>query len=116
MYDFLAGSNSKFDAVPGRILGQRPILTLMEVCSKVLLEEDRFSAMNIITTFVTDSTAFSAKSSGTTGDKQNGKLPQYVNTARNPGIRRISAGSYMAGPQMADDDLRMTSLTLAGLW
>ena len=82
----------------------------MEVCSEVRLEEDRSSAMNITTTSVTDSAAFSAESSGITGDKQNGK-PPYVNTVRNRGTQRISAGSYMVDPRMAKDDLQTTNLT-----
>ena len=60
VYDFLASLNSKFDAVRGQILGHRSIPTLMEVCSEVHLEEDRSSAMNIITASVTDFVAFSA--------------------------------------------------------
>ena len=66
VYDFLTSLNSKFDVVRSRILGQRPISTLMEVCLEVRLEEDRSSAMNITATSITDSTAFNAKSSGTT--------------------------------------------------
>lgn len=41
----------------------------MEVCSEVRLEEDKFSAMNIIATPVIDFVAFIAKSSGSTGEK-----------------------------------------------
>ena len=69
VYDFLAGLNSKFDVVRGRVLGQRLIPTLMEVCSEVRLEEDRSIAMKVIATPVTDSVAFSSKSSSSTGDK-----------------------------------------------
>ena len=75
VYHFLAGLNSKFDAVRSRILGQKPTPTLMEVCSEVRLEEDRTSAMNTMGSSITDSSAFSAKSASTTGDKQNGKPP-----------------------------------------
>ena len=71
-YDFLAGLNSKFDLVHGRILSQRSILSLMEMCSKVCLEEDHERAMNIITVLSIDFAAFSAKSNSDS-DKQNRK-------------------------------------------
>ncbi|KAA0051253.1 Beta-galactosidase [Cucumis melo var. makuwa] len=45
VYDFLAGLNPKFDTVYGRILGQRPLPSLMEVCFEVRLAEDRTNAM-----------------------------------------------------------------------
>ena len=73
IYDFLAGLNPKFDVVRGRILGQRPIPSLMEVCSEIRLEEDRTSAMNISATPTIDSAAFSARSSNSSSDKHNGK-------------------------------------------
>ena len=41
IYDFLKGLNFKFDIVCNRILGQRPLPSLMEVCYEVRLEEDR---------------------------------------------------------------------------
>ncbi|KAL0555969.1 hypothetical protein IC582_004472 [Cucumis melo] len=63
IYDFLAGLNPKFDVVRGRILGQRPIPSLMEVCSEISLEKDRTSDMNISTTPSINSAAFSARSS-----------------------------------------------------
>ncbi|KAA0037521.1 Beta-galactosidase [Cucumis melo var. makuwa] len=62
-----------FDVVRGRILGQRPISSLMEVCSEICLEEDRTSAMNISTTPSIDSTAFSVRFSTSGNDKYNGK-------------------------------------------
>lgn len=46
----------------------------MEVCYKACLEEDRGSAMNIITVSSIDSAAFSAKLSSSDSDKQNEKL------------------------------------------
>ncbi|KAL0536299.1 hypothetical protein IC582_025242 [Cucumis melo] len=45
VYDFLAGLNPKFDNVCGRILRQRPLPSLMEVCFEVRLEKDRTNAM-----------------------------------------------------------------------
>ncbi|KAA0062583.1 RNA polymerase II C-terminal domain phosphatase-like 1 [Cucumis melo var. makuwa] len=60
--DFLAGLNLKLDVVRGHILGRMPISSLMEVCFEVCLEEDRMSAMNILTTPAIDSAAFSARS------------------------------------------------------
>ena len=57
IYDFLAGLNPKFDVIRGHILGQRPIPSLMEVCSEIRLEEDHTSAMNISTTPSIDSAA-----------------------------------------------------------
>ena len=73
IYDFLAGLNSKFDIVHGRILGQRSILSLMEVCSEILLEENRTNAMNSSTISAIDSTAFSARSPTSGSEKNNGK-------------------------------------------
>ncbi|KAA0049856.1 Beta-galactosidase [Cucumis melo var. makuwa] len=73
VYDFLAGVNPKFDNVCGRILGQRPLPSLMEVCFEVRLEEDRTNAMSVLTTHTIDSAAFSARSSNHDSDKNNGK-------------------------------------------
>ncbi|KAA0040663.1 Cysteine-rich RLK (RECEPTOR-like protein kinase) 8 [Cucumis melo var. makuwa] len=47
IYDFLVGLHSKFDVVRGRILGQRPVPYLMEVCFEVGREEDRTSVMSV---------------------------------------------------------------------
>ncbi|KAA0056080.1 Beta-galactosidase [Cucumis melo var. makuwa] len=69
----LFGLNPKFDTVCGRILGQRPLPSLMEVCFKVRLEEDRTNAMDVLTTPTIDSAAFSARSSNHDSDKNNGK-------------------------------------------
>lgn len=63
VYDFLAGLNSQFNRVRARILSQRPIPSLMEVCCEVKFEEDRSSAMNVSRTSLTKSTAFSANTS-----------------------------------------------------
>lgn len=84
MFDFSTGLNSKFDAVRGHILGQRPTLTLMEVFSEVRLEEDRSSAMNIITASATDSAAFNAKLSSSDEDKQNEKKPPICEHCKKP--------------------------------
>ncbi|KAA0025328.1 cysteine-rich RLK RECEPTOR-like protein kinase [Cucumis melo var. makuwa] len=73
VYDFLAGLNPKFDNVCGRILGQRPLPSLMEVCFEVRLEEDRTNVMGVLTTPTIDSAAFSARSSNHDSDKNNGK-------------------------------------------
>ncbi|KAA0033038.1 Cysteine-rich RLK (RECEPTOR-like protein kinase) 8 [Cucumis melo var. makuwa] len=73
VYHFLAGLNPKFDNVCGRILGQRPLPSLMEVCFEVCLEEDRTNAMGVLTTPTIDSAAFSARSSNHDIDKNNGK-------------------------------------------
>ncbi|KAL4025768.1 hypothetical protein IC575_014173 [Cucumis melo] len=73
VYDFLVGLNTKFDNVCGRILGQRPLPSLMEVCFEVRLEEDRTNAMGVLTTPTIDSAAFSARSSNHDSDKNNGK-------------------------------------------
>ncbi|KAA0048527.1 transportin-3 isoform X1 [Cucumis melo var. makuwa] len=69
----LFGLNPKFDNVCGRILGQRPLPSLMEVCFEVRLEEDRSNAMGVLTTPTIDSAAFSARSSNHDSDKNNGK-------------------------------------------
>ncbi|TYK05779.1 Beta-galactosidase [Cucumis melo var. makuwa] len=73
VYDFLVGLNPKFDNVCGRILGQRPLPSLMEVCFEVCLEEDRTNAMGVLTTPTIDSAAFSTRSSNHDSDKNNGK-------------------------------------------
>ncbi|KAL0545233.1 hypothetical protein IC582_020383 [Cucumis melo] len=73
IYDFLACLNFKFDVVRGRILSQRPIPSLMEVCYEIRLKEDRTSAMNISATPSIGSTAFSVRSSTSGNDKHNGK-------------------------------------------
>jgi len=51
---------------------------------EVRLEEDRSYAMNIIIAFATDSTAFNAILSGSTGDKQNGKHPPICEHSKKP--------------------------------
>ncbi|KAL0548962.1 hypothetical protein IC582_013441 [Cucumis melo] len=73
VYDFLAGFNPKFDTVCGRILEQRPLPSLMEVCFEVRLEEDRSNAMGVLTTPTIDSPVSSAWSSNHDSDKNNGK-------------------------------------------
>ncbi|KAA0036613.1 reverse transcriptase [Cucumis melo var. makuwa] len=73
VYDFLAELNPKYDTVCGRLLGQRPLPSLMEVCFEVRLEEDRTNAMGVLTTPTIDSAAFSARSSNHDSDKNNGK-------------------------------------------
>ncbi|KAA0037943.1 putative mitochondrial protein [Cucumis melo var. makuwa] len=45
IYDFLAGLNPKFDTVYGRILRQRSLPSLMEVCFEVRLKKDRTNVM-----------------------------------------------------------------------
>ena len=78
IYDFLASLNSKFNVVRGPILGQRPIPSLMEVCSKVHLEEDCMSAINILTTPTVDFATFNARSPIHDSEKHNGKpIPIY---------------------------------------
>ncbi|KAL0536537.1 hypothetical protein IC582_025486 [Cucumis melo] len=72
-YDFLAEFNPKFDTVCGRILEQRPLPSIMEVCFEVYLEEDRTNAMGGMTTPTIDSAAFSTRSSNHDNDKNNGK-------------------------------------------
>ena len=70
IYDFLAGLNSKFDIVHGCILGQRPILSLMEVCYEIRLEENHTNAMNSSTILAIDSVAFSARSFTSGSEKE----------------------------------------------
>ncbi|KAA0052085.1 Retrovirus-related Pol polyprotein from transposon TNT 1-94 [Cucumis melo var. makuwa] len=78
IYDFLADLSPKFDVVQGRILGERLILYLMEVCYEIYLEEDRASAISISETPTIDSVAFSVRSSSSGSDKHNGKsIPVY---------------------------------------
>ena len=60
IYDFLVGLNPKIDLVHGRILGHKPLSSIMEVCYGVCLEEYLASAMSVLTTFATNSAALSA--------------------------------------------------------
>lgn len=46
IYIFFAGLNPKFDIAHGRTLGQRPLPSLMDVCYKVRLKEERTSVMS----------------------------------------------------------------------
>ncbi|KAA0048512.1 Retrovirus-related Pol polyprotein from transposon 297 family [Cucumis melo var. makuwa] len=73
IYDFLASINPKFDIVCGLIHGQKPLSSLMEVCYEVHLEEDRMSAMSVLTTPATDSAVFGARSSIHDSEENNGK-------------------------------------------
>ncbi|KAA0034862.1 Transposon Tf2-9 polyprotein [Cucumis melo var. makuwa] len=93
IYDFLAGHNSKFDIVRGRILGQRPIPSLIEVYFAIHLEEDCTNAMNILTILAIDSAAFSVRSSTNGSEKIMGNQSMII--ARNNGILRSNVGSYM---------------------
>ena len=70
IYAFLVGL--KFDVVRRRILDQRPIPSLMEVCYEIRLKGNRTSAINISATPVIDLAAFSARSSTSGSDKNNG--------------------------------------------
>ncbi|KAA0047348.1 reverse transcriptase [Cucumis melo var. makuwa] len=73
VYDFLTRLNPKFDTICDRILGQRPLPSLIEVCFEVCLEEDRTNAMGVLTTPTINSAAFNARSSNHDSDKNNGK-------------------------------------------
>ncbi|KAL0545260.1 hypothetical protein IC582_020410 [Cucumis melo] len=73
IYDFLAGLNPKFDIVCGRILGQRPLPSLMEVCFEVRVEKDRTNVIGVLTTPTIDSAAFGAWSLNHDSGKNNGK-------------------------------------------
>ncbi|KAA0039144.1 Beta-galactosidase [Cucumis melo var. makuwa] len=98
VYDFLAGLNHKFDNVCGRILGQRPLPSLMEVCFEVRLEEDRTNAMGVLTTPTIDSAAFSDPQIMTV-TRIMGSQFLCVSTARNNGTPRISVGNFTVVPQ-----------------
>ena len=67
----------------------------MEVCYKVYLEEDPTSVMSVLTTPVTNSAAFSARSSTYDSDKNNENRSLSANIARNSGTLRISVGNFM---------------------
>ncbi|TYK05444.1 reverse transcriptase [Cucumis melo var. makuwa] len=93
-YDFLARLNLKFDVVRSRILGHRPISSLMEVCSEVLLQ-DITSATNIFPTRVIDFAAFKARSF--THDS----IPQFLSLisvdGMNPWILDSGATNHLTG-------------------
>ena len=97
IYDFLVGFNPKFDVVRGRILGQRSIPSLMEVCFEIHLEKDRISDMNISTTPTIDSATFNAKPMTVISTMENQFLSMSIAKKTN-GIPRNSVGSYMVIP------------------
>ena len=69
IYDFIVGFIPRFDVIWGRILGQRPILTLVEVYNKICLEKNHIRAMSISVTLTTYHVTFSARSSASGNDK-----------------------------------------------
>ncbi|KAA0051025.1 UBN2_3 domain-containing protein [Cucumis melo var. makuwa] len=99
IYDFLDALNLKFDVVLGRILGQRPIPFLMEVCSDVRLEEDHTSAMNTLPVPAIDSVVFNVRSSTHDSKKHNGKSIPICEHCKKSGIPRNVIGNYMVVPQ-----------------
>ncbi|TYK26078.1 Retrovirus-related Pol polyprotein from transposon TNT 1-94 [Cucumis melo var. makuwa] len=119
VYDFLAGLNLKFDNVYGRILGQRPLPSLMEVCFEVCLEDDRTNAMGVLTTPTIDSAAFSARSSNYDSDKNNGKsIPvckkRSSNEKQNLGHAYISETTPASTSQSIDPTARQTKTPTLG--
>ena len=99
VYGFLSGLNPKFDTVCGRILKQRPLPSLMEVCFEVRLEEDRTNAMDVLTTPTIDSPlplALGPQIMIVT--RIMGSQFLCVSTARNNGTPRISVGNSMVIP------------------
>ncbi|KAA0063331.1 Beta-galactosidase [Cucumis melo var. makuwa] len=119
VYDFLAGLNPKFDNVCGRILGQRPLPSLMEVCFEVRLEEDRTNAMGVLTTPTIDSAAFSARFSNHDSDKNNGKsIPackkRSSNEKQNSGRAYISETSPANTFQSTDPTASQTKTPTLG--
>ncbi|TYK24437.1 reverse transcriptase [Cucumis melo var. makuwa] len=99
--------NPKFDNVCGRILGQRPLPSLMEVCFEVRLEEDRTNAMGVLTTPTIDSAAFSTRSSNHDSNKNNGKsIPvckkRSSNEKQNSGRAYISETTPASTSQSTD--------------
>ncbi|KAA0051110.1 reverse transcriptase [Cucumis melo var. makuwa] len=93
-----SGLNPKFDIVCGRILGQRPLPSLMEVF-EARLEEDRTNAMGVLTTPTIDSVAFSARSSNHDSDKIMESQFLCASTARNNGTPRINVRNSTVVPQ-----------------
>ncbi|TYJ99589.1 Beta-galactosidase [Cucumis melo var. makuwa] len=119
VYDFLAGLNPKFDNVCGRILGQRPLPSLMEVCFEVRLEEDRTNAMGVLTTPTIDSAASSARSSTHDSDKNNGKsIPackkRSSNEKQNSGRAYISETTPTSTSQSNDPTASQTKTPTLG--
>ncbi|XP_038882373.1 uncharacterized protein LOC120073640 [Benincasa hispida] len=91
---------NKFDVVRSRILGTRPVPSLMEVCSEIRLEKDRSNSMNNPVTKSPDSAAFKVLRT----DKQNGKVPPVCEHYKKPGTLRSNVGSFMVVLQMVKDD------------
>ena len=86
----------------------------MEVCLEFLLEEDCTSTINIFTTPVIDSTAFSVRSSTPGNEKNKGKLAP-AKIAKSSGLLRSSVGSYIIVPQEVRNVLPLTNKTQAGI-
>ena len=85
IYDFLAGLNPKFDTVCDRILRQRPLPSLMEVCFEVCLEENCTNVMGVLTLLplVLNPQLMIMK-------RIMGNQSLFVGTTRNNGTPRIS--------------------------
>ncbi|KAA0041425.1 Beta-galactosidase [Cucumis melo var. makuwa] len=99
VYDFLARLNPKFDTVCGRILGQRPLPSLMEVCFEVRLEEDRTNAMGVLLPLPLTPLPLALGPQIMTVTRIMGSQFLRVSTARNNGTPRISVGNSTVVPQ-----------------
>ncbi|TYK00188.1 Copia protein [Cucumis melo var. makuwa] len=99
VYDFLAGLNPKFDTVYGRILGQRPLPSLMEVCFEVRLEEDRTDAMSVLLPLPLTLLPLALGPQIMTVTGIMGSQFLCVSTARNNGTLRINVGNSTVVPQ-----------------
>ena len=99
VYDFLARLNPKFDTVCGRILGQRPLPSLMEVCFEVRLEEDRTNAMGVLLPLPLTPLPLALGPQIMTVTRIMGSQFLCVSTARNNGTPRISVGNSTVVPQ-----------------
>ncbi|KAA0066678.1 UBN2_3 domain-containing protein [Cucumis melo var. makuwa] len=99
VYDFLARLNPKFDTICGRILGQRPLPFLMEVCFEVRLEEDRTNAMGVLLPIPLTPLPLALGPQIMTVTRIMGSQFLCVSTARNNGTPRISVGNSTVVPQ-----------------
>ncbi|KAA0067137.1 Cysteine-rich RLK (RECEPTOR-like protein kinase) 8 [Cucumis melo var. makuwa] len=119
IYTAKIGLNPKFDNVCGRILGQKPLPSLMEVCFKVRLEEDHTNVMGVLTTPTINFAAFSARSSNHDSDKNNGKsIPvckkRSSNEKQNSGRAYISETTLASTSQSIDPTASQTKTPTLG--
>ncbi|KAA0063757.1 reverse transcriptase [Cucumis melo var. makuwa] len=106
---FFNRSQPKFDIVRKHILIQRPIPSLMEVCSKRFALSDHTSAMTSLTNPTIDFVAFNARSPSHAIRSTVENQSLSVNTVENSCIPRSNVGNYIVVPQEVRNALTTTN-------